>query len=500
MSEPVVAVVDIGKTNKKIHIYNRELKLIDSCSTSFEPAIRDGISFEPTDELMEWLLDNLSRLGSRHNIRVVAPSTHGATFACIDEAGELTVPVVDYTYEPGEAFHEAFYGVAGDKRDLQRSTATLELKALVNPGKGIYFLKKTYPEEFARTYRILMYAQYFAYKLSGAVAADVTYLGCHTYLFDHQTVGYSVVADRLGIRDLLPPAIMDPGEVAGLILPEVAARTGLSPLTRILVGIHDSNASLIPYLISKHDEDFIVNSTGTWCVAMHPENSVSFSDDEIGKAVFYNMSALREPVKTTILMGGLEFGTYTELLKSRFGMSGYPDFDPALYCEVIIEAAEFILPSVVAGTGQYPDSRARIVDHGQVFQLDEVQSGARTPPFFQDPDRAFAVLNLSLALQTATALKRVGLREGVTVYTEGAFRGNRDYNAILATLCPSASFYLSGMPEATSFGAALLGWAALEDQPVQSLTNRFELEQEAVETASLPGLDGYAEAFYGLLE
>ena len=500
MSEPVVAVIDVGKTNKKIHIYNRELTLIDSCSKSFETMIRDGISFETTDELMEWLLDNLSRLGSRHNIRVIAISTHGASSACIDEAGELTIPVVDYTYEPGEEFHEEFYRVAGDKNDLQRSTATLELKALVNPGKGIYFLKKTYPEEFARTHRILMYAQYFAYKLSGAVTADITYLACHTYLFDHQKIGYSVVADRLGIRDLLPPAIMDPGDVAGLILPEVAARTGLSPLTRILVGIHDSNASLLPYLIKKHDEDFIVNSTGTWCVAMHPEGSVSFSDDEIGKAVFYNMSAFREPVKTTILVGGLEFETYTDLLKSRFGMAGYPEFDPALYREAISEAAEFIFPSVVAGTGQYPDSLARIVDHGEVFPLDVVQSGGRTPPLFRDPARAFAVLNLSLALQTATALRRVGLRDGVTVYTEGGFRGNRDYNAILAALCPEASFHLSGVAEATSFGTALLGWAAVEDQSVRMLADRFDLEQEPVEIAPLPGLDDYARAFYAQLE
>jgi len=500
MSEPVVAVIDIGKTNKKIHIYNRELTLIDSCSTSFEPMIQDRISFETTDELIEWLLDNLSRLGSRHNIRVIATSAHGATFACIDEAGELTVPVVDYTYEPGEEFHEDFYRVAGDKHDLQRSTATLELKALVNPGKGIYFLKKTYPEEFARTHRILMYAQYFAYKLSGAATADVTYLGCHTYLFDHQKVGYSVVADRLGIRDLLPQTIMGPGEVAGLILPEVAARTGLSPLTRILVGIHDSNASLLPYLIKKHDEDFIVNSTGTWCVAMHPEEVVRFSDDEIGKAVFYNMSAFREPVKTTLLVGGLEFETYTEFLKAGFGIAAYPEFDLDLYRTVIGEAAEFIFPSVVPGTGQYPDSLARIVDHGEVFTLDEVKSGARTPPFFREPARAFAVLNLSLALQTVTALKRVGLRNGVTVYTEGGFRGNRDYNAILAALCPFASFYLSGVPEATSFGAALLGWAAVEDQSVRTLTNRFDLEQEAVEIVQLPGLDDYAKAFYAQLD
>ena len=500
MGEPVVAVIDVGKTNKKVHIYNRNLELIESCSASFEPVVRDGISFETTDELTQWLLDNLSRLGSRHDILVIATSSHGGCFACVDESGNLALPVLDYTHEPGEEFHEAFYGVAGDKNDLQRKTATLELKALVNPAKGIYFLKRRFPREFSRTRQILMYDQYFPFILSGEVTADPTYYACHSYLFDLEKIGYSEVADRLGIRELLPDRIMDPGDVAGLILPEVAARTGLSPLTRILVGIHDSNASLLPYLIKKSDEDFIVNSTGTWCVAMRPTTAVTFSDDEIGKAVFYNMSAFREPVKTTILMGGLEFETYTELLTEQFGLEGYPEFDPALYRDVITEAAEFIFPSVVPGTGQYPDQLARIFDHGQAYPLDEVQRGAQSPPFFANPARAYAVLNLSLALQTVTALERVGLRPGVNVYTEGGFRGNRDYNGLLAALCPWASFHLSGMPAATSFGTALLGWAAVEETSVRELSDRFSLEEETVDTVDLPGLENYARAFYAQLE
>lgn len=500
MSEPAVAVIDIGKTNKKIHIYNRNLELIDSRSQTFGTVMKDGVSFEATEELLEWLLDNLSALASRHAVRVIAITTHGASFACVDESGDLAVPVIDYTHEPGGTFHEDFYAVAGDKLDLQRSTATLELKALVNPGKGIYFLKQTYPEAFRRTRHILMYPQYFAYKLTGNVTADPTYLACHTYLIRHETLEYSEVADRLGVRELLPETVQDPGDVAGRILPEIAARTGLSPLTRVLVGIHDSNASLLPYLIKKQAEDFVVNSTGTWCVTMHPEREIRFSDEEIGKAVFYNLSAFRQPVKTSILVGGLEFETYTKLLRSRFGMGDLPAFRSKIYRDVVREKAEFILPSVVPGTGQYPDSVGRVVDHGQPFPLDEISRGGRAPAVFSSTGRAYAALNLSLALQTSTALRRVGLSDGTTVYTEGGFRGNEDYNRLLATLHPGCSFRLSGMPEATSFGAALLGWAALEELPVTAMADRFELTEEPVQPMDLPGIEEYAAAFYAELE
>jgi hypothetical protein len=34
---------------------------------------------------------------------------------------------------------------------------------------------------------------------------------------------------------------------------------------------------------------------------MHPSDSVSFTKDELGKSVFYNLSAFGTPVKTSIL-------------------------------------------------------------------------------------------------------------------------------------------------------------------------------------------------------
>lgn len=491
-----VAVIDIGKTNKKIHVYDESLGLVDSRSRSFESVEQDGVPWIPSGEVEEWLLDNLSALGSRYDIGMISITTHGATFACVDESGELAIPIIDYTHEPGDAFHDEFYERCGSRTDLQRETATLVLPALVNVAQGVYFLQKTRPDEWSRVKHILFYPQYLAFRLTGRIAADFTYVACHTYLFDFQAMGYSAVADRLEIRGLLPPSIEDAGTILGRLDPAIAGRTGLSPTTPVTLGVHDSNSSLLPYLLKKTGEDFIVNSTGTWCVAMHPEERVVFAEEEIGKAVFYNMSALRKPVKTSILMGGLEFDTYTSVLKRRFGLREFPDFDPKIYRDVVQQAREFILPAVVRGTGQFPDSVARVIDHDESFLLEEIQSGTRVPELFSNARRALAVLNLSLAIQTITALERVGLAPGVTVYTEGGFRSNRDYNALLATLAPESVFKLSGIAEATSFGAALLGRAALEGRPSAELGRHFEIEEERVTGIEVPGLKAYVEGFW----
>jgi hypothetical protein len=83
----------------------------------------------------------------------------------------------------------------------------------------------------------------------------------------------------------------------------------------------------------------------------------------------------------------------------------------------------------------------------------------------------------------------------VTVYTEGGFRNNEDYNILLSALVPKATFVLSGMPEATSFGAALVGWSAVEGNSLPELAPRFTLEQEAVREVELPGIAEYQKSF-----
>lgn len=492
-----IAVLDIGKTNKKAMIYDPDLGVVDSAYRTFEPQVEDGVSVEQVGAVEEWFLQQLERFGERYPIRTISITTHGASFVCVGEDGRPSVPVVDYTHEPGGSFHEEFYGVVGDKDDLQRSTATLPLAALINPAKGIYFVEQRYPDEFEKTKHILLYPQYFGYRLTGEVAADYTYVGCHTYLWDFGRATWSRVADALGVRRLLPRDVRRPYEVLGTITDEVAERTGLSADTLVTLGVHDSNASLFPYLIKKTD-DFVLNSTGTWCVAMHPMDRVFFAEEEIGKSVFFNISPLGNPVKTSILIGGQEFETHTGFLKSIHGDVPFPEFDPDVYRHVIRERKLFITPSVVRGTGQFPEAGPGAYESGRFYSLEQLESG-EYPTFYRDYRVAYAVLNLSLAIQTKVALERVGLKAGVSLYTEGGFRNNPDYNQLLTAFFPDTPVALTNIDEATSFGAALMGKSATEGIAPEDLGDRFEIETKHVPRADFDGLASYEQEFYRLL-
>lgn len=494
MNNTSIAVIDIGKTNKKVLIFDRDMSIIDSAYASFEEKVKDGIHYESVDETWFWVKDQLKALAKRHAIKVISVATHGATAMCIDAGGKLATPPVAYTTDAGERFSEEFFAAFGNRRELQRRTATAEIGSMVNVAKLLYFIQQKWPRRFAATTAVLYYPQYFGYLLTGHVGAEPTYTGCHTYLYDFEAGGYSSVAEKLGIADKLPANISKTWDSLGRIRPSIAAETGLAPDCIVTMGIHDSNASLLPYLV-KGRRDFALNSTGTWCVAMHPSSSVAFRDDELGKLVFYNLDAFNRPVKTSIFMGGLEFDAYTTLLKQINNQKDLPPFNLEAYNRALREARCFILPSVVRGTGIFPDSAPRVIEGDSVYPLKDIQSGKAVPAFFRDYEFACAVCTISLALQTKKALSLIDFAGSGDIFTEGGFRHNDAYNALLGALFPDARVALTQLQEATAFGAAICGKAALEGVSPMDIGDSFTIETIDAPGARFESLVAYGQAF-----
>ena len=78
---------------------------------------------------------------------------------------------------------------------------------------------------------------------------------------------------------------------------------GSRPTYRIVCGAHDSNASLVPHLVSRR-EPFTVISTGTWVIIM----AVGGKGRLDPKAdMLANVDVRGEPVPTARFMGGREF-------------------------------------------------------------------------------------------------------------------------------------------------------------------------------------------------
>ncbi|MCP3933289.1 MAG: carbohydrate kinase [Bacteroidetes bacterium] len=494
-----IAVLDIGKTNKKLLIYDQNLNIVDQKKQHIPEIVLDDIQREDLDTILEWFRNGLKEYAAQYNIKAISVSTHGATFVGLDANGNLPIPVISYTHDPGDEFQQRFFLEFGDRHTLQRTTATPHFGALINPGKGLFFQKEKYPEAFDSLETILYYPQYFGYWLTGNKGADITYTGCHSYLWDFKKNTYSPVAEKLGIRNKMPKNVDNPFQILGKIRSELSSELGLSKDVVVTLGIHDSNSALLPYLITR-ESDFILNSTGTWCVVMHKEGEVAFNADDIGKTVFYNLNAFGDPVKTAIFMGGLEFEMYDKLLKMIHTNKPFPDFDKTLYQSVIDDKECFILPSVVRGSGQFPNSEARVTEKGDIYSYDELESGTRLPTFFQDSEKAYAVLNISLGLQTKVALDRAGMKKGMPIFIEGGFRHNLPYCKLITALYPDSKVYLTSLQEASAYGAAICAKAALENKNPSELKDSIQIQFTNVISEELESLDNYYSKFISHVE
>ncbi len=490
-----IAVFDIGKTNKKILIFDEQLKLIHSEYKTIPAEEGRTIQTERAMETFDWFIHELASLSKKFRISAISITAHGATFACVDANGKLAIPVLSYTNDPGKDFHSSFFRKYGDEKKMHAELATSNMGGLANLAKGIEYARLKFPAGFDEAKHILNYPQFFGFLLTGKAGAEPTYVGCHSYLLNFKDKNWSYMADRMGIRDKLPLHIGNSHSVLGRISSDIAEKTGLDKNVVVTLGIHDSNASFLPYLIRGNDK-FILNSTGTWFVAMSPSKCISFSEEELDSGVFCNADVYGNPIKTAIFMGGGEMNCYFDILHKYFGLKKHCPLNLGVCQKAIVEARAFILPGFMRGTGPFPASHSRIVWDGTTYNLADLDSKEKFPDFFNDTEYAYAVLNISLAIQTAVMLKNVGLEKGMRIYIEGGFRKNETYCALVAALCPQAETVLSDMSEATSFGAAILAKSALDGLSLEEIGKTVEINTEPVQRINLDGLERYKKIFF----
>ncbi|MDR3334157.1 MAG: carbohydrate kinase [Treponema sp.] len=491
-----IVVIDIGMTNKKVALYDDALKQVDAHYRNFPPVLIDGIETHDLEAMEEWFIQELAAYAAHYPIKVIAVTTHGATFVCVGKDGKPSVPCVYYTHEPGDAFHARFYERFGSPEALQARTGTPALKGMINTGKGICFAQEHYPEQFKRTLHLLQYPQYWGYRFSGNIGAEGTYMGCHGYLWDHGAGRLSSVAEGLGVADCMPKQLGASWGVLGTITGELAAKTGLSPAVIVTMGLHDSNSSLLPHFAKKGETGFVLNSTGTWCVSMNPVKQYGFAPEELGKVVFFNISAFGTPVKTAIFLGGQEFETWSGVLKDIHGRTDVPPYNASLYRTLLQEKNAFLLPELTAGSGQFPQSKPQVVENSRDYPFADI--AAHLPPSFQHYETGIALLQISLVMQTLTALERTGLAPGAAVFTEGGFRKNEAYNILVSAALGNNQVFLTDIAEATALGAAMTAKMALTGKKLQDLGGDFEIDYQEVVKTAIPEIALYREAWLEL--
>ncbi len=482
----VIAILDVGKTNKKLLLFDEQYKVVWERSMAFDNAVdEDGESCEDLRQLTSWVGESLtmaSALADIH-IRAVNFSAYGASFVHLGEDGQPVAPLYNYLKAYPEALRKKFYKSYGGEVTFSMLTASPVLGSL-NSGMQLYRIKHQLPELYDRIHCSLHLPQYLSYLLTGKTFSDITSIGCHTNLWNFAQQQYHEWVYREGIIDKLAPIVpstsvqpLAPGggtvSVVGGSMAEgagggggVIVGSGATPVIAG-IGLHDSSASIIPYLESFR-EPFVLISTGTWCITMNPFNDEPLTVAELQQDCLCYMSYLGRPVKAARLFAGHEHEQQVKRLADHFHVSPAfattVAFDPACVAG-LREKEEQTAASAGAGGAKVREGGRVGKMHGAsragrggkvAAALKASVFGKRELAAFDSFEQAYHQLMMDIMEQQVASTRLVLHGADVRrVFVDGGFGRNPVYMHLLAAAFPDMEVFAASIPQATAMGAAL---------------------------------------------
>jgi sugar (pentulose or hexulose) kinase len=193
-----VAVLDVGKTHAKLSLVGADGAVSALASRANESPVVAGRPVLDAEAIEAWALAQLAALRARVAVAAIVPVGHGAAAALID-GDDLAAPVMDYEAQPPDDLARAYDA----ERDPFALTGSPRLPLGLNLGLQLFWQERLYADLWPRT-QALLWPQYWAFRLSGERAAEVSSLGCHTDLWRPDAGGYSDLANRRGWASRFP--------------------------------------------------------------------------------------------------------------------------------------------------------------------------------------------------------------------------------------------------------------------------------------------------------
>lgn len=425
MSEPdLIALIDIGKTNAKLILLESGTgRAVHRVEHSFQS--KPGTPYAQLNiaGIEQWLLESLALAPDKHLIEAIAPVAHGAAAVWIDANGNsLAAP--DYEDPAFDSIADSYRAI----RDPFAATLSPWLPLGLNLGRQLFFIETQQRELFERTARIVPYPQYWAARLSGVFASEVTSLGCHTDLWNPRTNTFSAMAVRRGWSTLFPP-LQKASATLGTISKGVISATDLDPTCRVVCGIHDSNAAFLGHSASGNSELTVISS-GTWTILMSRGGRLDRLREE--HDMLANVDSTGTPLATARFMGGREYEVIA-------GPSSVQPTDAALAS--VFRQQAVALPCFADAGGPFAGRR------GQLRNATTLS-----------PEERAALGTVYLALITDLLLDDLNLdsNSAQNIVIDGPLAANAMYAQTLAAMRDSASVYVSDARTATCNAAHLL--------------------------------------------
>ncbi|MDG2532128.1 carbohydrate kinase [Sphingomonas sp. HITSZ_GF] len=438
MGEGLSVVLDLGKTLSKLSLWDASGAMLARRTrpNGQVEAVLGGEAIRVLDTagIEAWVEEVLREFAGLGRVMRIIPVGHGAAAAVVRD-GALAAPPLDYEQPIPAACVAAYLA----QRDPFARTGSPALPDGLNLGAQLHYLETLVPEALAGDALILPWPQYWAWRLSGVAASEVTSLGCHSDLWCPATGEPSALAVRRGWADRLAP-LHSAGDAIGTLDAEWVRRTGLPEDVAVHCGLHDSNAALLAArgFAAIAEQEATVLSTGTWFVAMRTPGKgmrVDLAALPEARDCLVNVDVHGMPIPSARFMGGREIELLTGIDTRRIDIN--PD-QPAIIAALpgVVASGAMVLPTLTPGVGPFPGGATRWINRpAESIELR-------------------AAVCLYAAMVADAMLDLIGTRERILV--EGRFGEAQAFVRTLATLRPDLRVLVSNQHNDVSYGALRL--------------------------------------------
>lgn len=433
--KPVVAILDVGKTNKKLLLFDQSYQLVYEKSDRMEETVdEDGFACEDlaslTNSAVELIKSSLHL--EEFEVKAINFTAYGASFVYIDGDGKTLTPLYNYLKPYPQDLQHQFYEKYGGEKAFSRCTASPVLGSL-NSGMQVLRIKHEQPEIYARIAFALHLPQYLSYLFTDLAVTDITSIGCHTNLWDFTQQAYHAWVQNEGIATVLAP-IISSAHVEKINMEGQSLSCG--------IGLHDSSSALIPYLRC-FNNPFVLVSTGTWSISLNPFDHVPLVDEELEKDCLCYLQYTGKPVKASRLFLGNAHEKGSERIAAHFAIPA--DF----YKTIQFDQGLFALAKERMLANNYSSFEA--------VELMEVGS----------PDLAY---NILIAVLVKKQIESIDLilkhQDAENIFVDGGFSKNHVFMNMLASHYQDKKLYAAEVAQATALGAALSIHDAWNPNPI----------------------------------
>ncbi len=259
--DPVLIGVDVGTSSVRAIAFDPAGQRVASAARQTPMRVTEtGGEYDP-DAIFDVALEALSEVGKALGQRAVAgiaATSVGESCVLIDAGGQPLAPSIVWHDRRTEPQAQAIEQAIGRDRIFEIAGHAVDpIFALAK----LLWMREHWSEAFGRARRVLMMADWIAFRLSGETGTDAT-LASRSLYFDIRKQCWSdELLSLAGISADFPPPVLPSGTPLGPMRKDILAKVGLAGSPIVAVGGHDHIVGALA--TGLNEPGAIINSIGS---------------------------------------------------------------------------------------------------------------------------------------------------------------------------------------------------------------------------------------------